>query len=146
MGLDKINFSEYAERLVLLLFASRAADAPKISLHHQAEPVYLRLEEALACGMIITELVSNSLKHAFSESQQGEVFVTIETLHGTDIMIEVTDDGVGLPAEFAIEGARSFGLQLVRNLVAELKGQIRVKNEHGASFIVNFSEPASELR
>jgi len=133
-----IKFDDYIKRLVSDLFYS-------YDVHEQIKPVIdvvdvkLNIETALPCGLIISELVSNSLKHAFPSGGKGEVQVLLQADdHG--YILTVSDNGVGLPENLDYKNAKSLGLQLVYNLVKQLDGEIEMDRSHGAKFIIKFNE------
>ena len=103
------------------------------------EDVYLKIETAIPCGIIVNELVSNSLKYAFPNGKKGEIFVSI---HSKDDGYEliVGDNGVGLPENFDYENTDSLGLQLVNNLSTQVDGTVEMDNSNGTKFIINFKD------
>jgi two-component sensor histidine kinase len=99
----------------------------------------LGIETAIPLGLIINELVSNSLKHAFKENITGELKIILEK--DNDIYtLTVKDDGIGLPADFDFENASSLGMLLVNSLVNQLEGEIMVDNNRGTIIRINFKE------
>jgi two-component sensor histidine kinase len=99
----------------------------------------LGIETAIPLGLIINELVSNSLKHAFKENITGDLKIILEK--DNDIYtLTVKDDGIGLPADFDFENASSLGMLLVNSLVNQLEGEIMVDNNRGTIIRINFKE------
>lgn len=130
------------------------------SLQTSADSVQLRLElgsvqagldQATPCGLLLTELLSNTLKHAFPDGSGGEVCVSLQALPGEtgQCQLRVEDDGIGLPADFCLRQQASLGLQLVQNLAAQLNGSLEVGPAaardatrgalRGASFAITFA-------
>ncbi|RYZ79339.1 MAG: sensor histidine kinase [Proteobacteria bacterium] len=137
----QVNLSSHVGELVENLSKSVTAEPTRVTLRRTSPSVFMRSDRAQLCEKIVAELVSNSLKHGVSSSQNGEVSINIESLYGSEIMIEVTDNGVGLPQDFSLDAPTNHGLKMVKDLVKKLGGKIRVKNEQGTSFIINLSEP-----
>jgi two-component sensor histidine kinase len=99
----------------------------------KAEDVRLGIDTAIPCGLIINELFSNSLKHAFCPDQKG--LIEIEISKNEDkIMMTVSDNGKGIPSNYDIQNTDSLGLQLVYTLVKQLDGTMTVNNACGAKF------------
>jgi two-component sensor histidine kinase len=111
----------------------------------EVDEVMLDLDTAIPCGLIINELVSNALKHAFSAGRAGKVCVSLHS-HGDQLALTVSDDGVGLPDDLDYRSARSMGLQLVNTLVEQLEGTLGVESaERGTVFSVTFVQPQREV-
>lgn len=139
--LSKINFPEYVDGLARLLFQSYGVNKERIRIEVPKASVFLSIEAAVPCGLIVNELISNSLKHAFSPERPGRILVEVKAEKSGEAVISVSDDGRGLPSGFDIEKADSLGLQLVRSLVRQLNGRIEVRSSGGAWF--RFSFPMS---
>lgn len=139
--LSRINFLEYIESLSQLLFRSYGADGNLIQLAVRGENVFLSIETAVPSGLIVNELLSNALKHAFPSRSAGEILVAIEAKNRGEIQLTVKDNGVGLPADFNLGRVETLGLQLVRTLVKQLEGSFEVKSpSKGAEFVITFAE------
>ena len=138
--LSRINFSEYLETLAQLLFGSFGIDSHRIRLNTGRDPVFLSVEPAVPCGLIVNELLSNCLKHAFPQGASGEISVSIEKAEPGVIAIRIADNGVGLPKDIDVEKTETLGLQLVRTLVKQLDGQLKLETTRGTEFIVTFPE------
>jgi two-component sensor histidine kinase len=134
--LAEIEFSKYAEQLGRRLIQSYAPRPDAIQLHIDANAV-LRLDEATPCGLILNELLSNSLKHAFPDARQGDIWITVRDQSG-DVTMEVRDNGIGVPAGLSVENSESLGLLIVTDLTAQLHGSFSWCNDGGAVFLVRF--------
>ena len=88
------------------------------------------LKTIVPFSLILNELISNSFKHAFKQTEMAELKVSLQT-HEDNIRLEVSDNGPGLPADFGSDNTTSFGLELVQTLVHQLKGDIHFMNQHG---------------
>ncbi|MGF6933401.1 putative ATPase/two-component sensor histidine kinase [Paraburkholderia sp. UCT70] len=102
------------------------------------DDVQLDMNRAIGCGMIVNELVSNALKHAFPDGRSGRLRVELAAEEDHRCRLRVGDDGIGLPPEFSLEHAESLGLQLVFDLSRQLHGSIEVSRERGTAFDINF--------
>jgi PAS domain S-box-containing protein len=98
----------------------------------------LSIDLAIPCGLMVNELVANAFKHAFPGERTGRVEVTIRKTPDEEIELAVTDDGIGLPEGFDLDGVNSMGMTLVRALVAQLNGSLGISNAPGARFVVCF--------
>jgi len=144
--LSRINFAEYLESLAHLLFRSFAVDPNKIHLVCTKSHLFMSIETAVPCGLIINELVSNCLKHAFPEGKEGTISVNIKKLENNNIMMSVTDNGIGLPDNFSFENTETLGIRLVQTLVKQIEGQIEFKSDHGATFTVIFPDISGGIK
>lgn len=101
--------------------------------------IRLPLDQALPCGLLVNELISNSLKHGFPDGRGGELRVTLQTLDGgATLLLQVSDDGVGLPTDFAARQGQSLGLQLVADLTEQLEGRLAIGPAPAARFSLTF--------
>jgi PAS domain S-box-containing protein len=137
---SKINFSEYIANLSENLVHSYEIYNNYIELKLNIEQVYLNLDLAIPCGLILNELVSNSLKYAFPKNRKGEVRIDIK-VKKNEIMMSVSDNGIGLPKNLDIAKSDTLGLQLVHALTEQLDGNIKMKSAYnkGTTFKINFN-------
>src|SRR5262249_40179656 len=103
--------------------------------------LHMEMNRAVTCGLIINELVSNALKHAFPNGRAGRVSVDLQRLDGESLVLVVSDDGVGLPPDLDFEQAESVGLQLVHDLTEQLHGTVVVGRDIGTTFTITFEDP-----
>jgi PAS domain S-box-containing protein len=135
-----IDFQRYIEELSAHLFDSYLVEPGRITLQVDAGGVTMGIDLAIPCGLIINELVTNSLKHAFPGNRQGEIRVLFTTGDGGQISLKVADNGVGLPPGLDFTKTPTLGLQLVNMLTRQLRGVARVESEDvGASIVIEFS-------
>ncbi len=145
--LAHISMADYIRNLTSYLFRSYAAHAQAIRLHVHADNIFLGIDTALPCGLIINELVSNALKHAFPAEQAAstEVWVTLQAHDEHGFRLEIGDNGVGFPATINFQQTSSLGLQLVNTLVSQIDGTIELQQAGGGSrFMICFSENGDE--
>ena len=112
-------------------------------MKNDIDDISLNITAAIPCGLIINELVSNALKHAFPDGRGGEVRVSVKEVQGPAYVITVADSGVGFPASLDFKQTDSLGLQLVNTLVAQLDGTIDMIRKNGTTFTVRFPKPVS---
>ncbi|ABL00607.1 PAS domain S-box protein [Pelobacter propionicus] len=136
--LSFIDFSGYIESLTAHLYNSYAIDFGRVSFSIDAGNVCLSIDQAIPCGLIISELVSNSLKYAFPGSAAGNISVSIREQGDGMVSLTVADSGVGLPVNLDFTASETLGLQLVRMLVKQLRGEIALDSSGGARFSIRF--------
>ncbi|MFT4547092.1 MAG: two-component sensor histidine kinase [Verrucomicrobiales bacterium] len=137
-SISEISFGDYVGVLVGELRRLYAGDGAPIEIANDVpENFDLGLDTALPCGLIVNELVSNSFKYAFPDGAAGTIRIGIVPAEDGRFSLVVGDDGIGLPAEFDLENARSLGLRLVNMLVEQLQGTVAFESEGGCRFIMN---------
>jgi len=136
--LTHINFKEYIQKLVSDLFYSYHIDQDQIEPVIKIEEARLNIETAVPCGLIISELVSNSLKHAFPNGRKGEVYISLQI--NDTYVLTIRDTGIGFPDELDYKNTDSLGLQLVNGLVNQIDGNIQLIKTHGTEFKIIFKE------
>ena len=99
----------------------------------------LNMETAVPCGLIISELVSNSLKHAFPNERKGEVYISLKSKEDKYELI-IHDNGIGLPEKLDFNNLESLGLLLVNNLTEQIDGELTINGNHGTEFKIIFEE------
>lgn len=134
----EVNFSEYLQNLCNNLKYSYMTPNRNILLDFDIEEIYLSLDTAIPCGLIVNELVSNSFKYAFKNQKRGCIKVSIAKGKDNDKLLVVHDSGQGLPQHLNIETNDSLGLQLVWTLVDQIDGEIKYEYANGSKFVINF--------
>jgi len=143
--LAHIDFSVYLEALVQGICASGDFPTRHISVKVEAQPIFLKIDEAIPCALIINELVTNCLKHAFPEDRGGTVTVTFNRYSDDSFVLTVSDDGVGIGEDIDMFTSSSFGLELIRLLTQQLEGGLHLSRTEGTSVKIIFpAEPAAE--
>ncbi len=137
--LTRINFADYIETLVSDLYNSYSISTRQVTPVINVENVRFNIETAVPCGLIISELVSNSLKHAFPEGKKGILSVSLKAREEWDELV-ISDDGVGFPEEFDIKNSKTLGLKLANTLVKQLDGKITLNQSNGTQFKITFKE------
>ncbi len=136
-NLRHISFAEYVHDLVLYLFQSYQRDANYIVPKINIAPLLLNVERALPCGLIINELVSNALQHAFPEGRSGEIRIELYA-EADQLTLIIQDNGIGMPHDFDFERTDMLGLQLVRLLTRQLHGSIKLDSSNGTAMTIIF--------
>jgi two-component sensor histidine kinase len=137
-NLAQIDFSEYVRHLSENLLASYGVDTSQIMLKIDIENIFLGVDTAIPCGLIINELVSNALKHAFPNHRKGEIQVSFyQELIGKLVLV-VSDNGIGVPENFNFRNSGSLGFELVNTLTDQLNGIIDLINRNGMTVRIIF--------
>jgi len=136
--LARVNFAEYIVNLAANLFRSYELNSSQIKPLINVENIFLEIDVAVPCGLIINELVSNSLKYAFTAGTPGEIRIELYADNSRDLALIVSDNGVGLPEGLDWQNLKSLGLQLVNNLVEQLGGTVKLNRNHGTEFRIIF--------
>jgi len=139
--LARIDFTEYVGGLVANLFQSYEVDSDRITLETSIEEAFLEVNTAIPCGLIIDELVSNSLKYAFTEGRKGRIQINLHSDKEGKFTLIVSDNGIGFPRDLDFRKTESLGLQLVCTLVDQLEGTIELDRSGGSTFKISFKEP-----
>jgi two-component sensor histidine kinase/CheY-like chemotaxis protein len=136
--LSNINMAEYIKKLVLTIFDSYSTKKSQIMPLLELDDILMNIETGIPCGIIINELVSNSLKYAFPEDNEGSIFVGLKD-KGDQYELTVSDDGVGIPKNINLdETPETLGLMLVNSLINQLNGSLELNQDYKTEFIINF--------
>lgn len=136
--LAQVNFRSYLQSLVTYLTQSYRERSANVTVQIEAEDVMLDIDAAIPCGLIVNELVSNSLKYAFPENQPGSIKLTCHQPQAGKYVLVVSDDGVGLPDGFDIAQAPSLGYKLVTNLTGQIEGKLELLRDRGTTCRISF--------
>ncbi|NEU80611.1 PAS domain S-box protein [Nostoc sp. UIC 10630] len=138
--LAKVNFGEYIRDLVASLFTAYEVNEDAIALVLNIDKhVFLGLDTAIPCSLIIHELVSNSLKYAFPAGRNGTIYIEINQNQDRQVTLVVSDDGIGLPPNFNFQKIASLGWQLVDALTNQLSGNMNIQGDMGVECQVTFT-------
>jgi len=138
--LSKIDFAGYIQSLAVHLLHVYLVNPAQVRMETDFEDVSLDINSAVPCGLILNELVSNALKHAFPEGRTGVIKIGLRRGPGGAVELRVADDGVGLPKGLDFRKAESFGLQIVNLLVDQLEAAIDLDRTKGTAFTMTFRE------
>jgi len=139
--LSNISLKDYIEDLAQVLLASYQGSNKRISITVDVENVFMSLDSITVCGLIINELVSNSLKYAFPDEETGNIQIALHSTNKGEIELCIRDNGIGLPEGLDFENPKTLGLKLVRGLAEDqLRGKIELKGEKRSDFLITFKE------
>ncbi len=136
--LANIDFGQYLRDLTIHLFESYNVSSDRIQLRNRVNGVHLEIETAIPCGLIVNELVSNSLKYAFPADRSGSIVIDLRQIAVDHFTLIVEDDGIGLPPTFNIHQTRSLGMTLIQGLVEQLEGTLAIATSPGTKFTISF--------
>jgi PAS domain S-box-containing protein len=140
-----VELHSYLQQVASNAFRAQVQQHSGIELQLDLQAVKVGINQATPCGLLVNELMSNALKHAFAPDRDGVVKVSLTRLKPDDQLATglwnlcVADNGRGLPMDFAARRQRSLGLQLVSDLAKQLKGELHIRSENGASFTLVFA-------
>jgi two-component sensor histidine kinase len=133
-----VPFSDYTRSLVNNVLSTMGAAPGRIALDLAIANVAVPVDKAIPCGLILNELVTNAVKHAFRDRPDGKLRVQLSR-DDQRIRLIIQDNGVGLPPDLDLRGAKTLGLRLVNTLVGQLRGTFDMHNRDGACFELSFS-------
>lgn len=136
--LAAIDLAEYVQTLCRSLFSSYGVTEDRVRLEFDIPPLNIDIDSALTLGLIVNELVSNTLKYAFPEQRSGTLLIELLRVTETEYTLTISDDGTGLPENFEEKMATSFGLQLVSSLIKKLHGKLKFYSEGGTQIRLQF--------
>lgn len=139
-GMETVDFEDYTRTLTGGLLKTFPALESRVSLAVEVKDVHLNMDTAIPLGLIINELVSNAMAHAFPEGRSGQIRVAMGSTGNGSYRLEITDDGVGFPAEFNLGNSQSLGLSLIQTMIGNLNGKMEYELHGGARFTVMFLE------
>jgi two-component sensor histidine kinase len=157
-SMDTLDFVDYLRKLTADLFSTYQVGNNRISLKLELEQVHLDMDTAIPLGIIVNELVSNSLKHAFPADSKGEISIRLQKVEKhlsklekletgmgcqseqkIDYILAVADNGRGIPEKIDFQNTNSLGLQLINILVEQIDGCIKFKRDKGIEFEIWFN-------
>jgi len=145
--LTKIDFGTYVDTLVKGLISSHASKFGQIKVETQFDDILIGIDNGVPCGLIINELVTNSLKYAFSPDGSGTIVLTLRSIAENEVGLTVSDDGIGIPDDFDFKSTESLGLHLVKILVErQLHGSIELNKINGTKFYIRFKPTPDKIR
>jgi two-component sensor histidine kinase len=136
--LASVDMGNYTRSLVSDLRHSHMAEDGLVRLTLNIDDIPLGITEAIPCGLIINELVSNALKHAFPKGRQGEILIQLFRTDANQVTLTVSDNGIGFPEQMDFRKSPSLGLTLINSLVEQLGGTIELDRRGGTTFTITF--------
>jgi PAS domain S-box-containing protein len=143
--LAHVDVVDYLKSLAPALGATYGIDSSKVQIIVDAEDVHLSVDEAISLGLIVNELVSNAIKYAFPHARNGIISVRLHS-EGNNIVLKVSDDGVGLPPHTDFSSPTTLGLRLVGILVEQVGGSIALETKSGSNFTITFPAHTNEAK
>ncbi|MBZ5579408.1 MAG: PAS domain S-box protein [Acidobacteriia bacterium] len=134
---DQLDFGEYVAGLANDLFVAYSIHPSAVQLRLDLDPVRLHVDQAVPCGLILNELMTNSLKHGFPDGRAGEIRIDLHSREG-QVILGVADTGIGLPPGFDCHQRGSLGLHIVDILRLQLNGRLECRRRGGAGFTLTF--------
>ena len=134
-----VDMPNYVQNLVDHLWTAYQKEGEPVQIEVAVKPMQLHMDQVVSIGMIINELVTNSLKYAFAGSHNSLLRVSLNEVLNT-YCLEVYDNGIGIPESIDVAGANSFGYKMVRAFVQKLKGVMEIKRDAGTSIQIKFSK------
>ncbi|MEO7037914.1 MAG: PAS domain S-box protein [Polyangiaceae bacterium] len=135
----EVPFADYIRGLASDIFAAAGVSPDTISLTLAIGDVTIAVDKAIPCGLILNELISNALKHAFPAGRHGQIRVELARENSGRLRLAVTDDGIGLPEGFDVRVEKSLGIRLIRTLAKQLDATLASTASNGAAFELTFS-------
>ena len=143
--LTSIDFNAYVHNLVDNIVQSYLGSSGLVKIEVDMDEISLSLDAAIPCGLIVSELVTNSLKHAFPGEREGMIHVTMTNPEKELMIIKIHDDGIGIPENTKTDGSDSLGLMLVDLLSKnQLSGTLERVDEGGTSYTITFEDKKAE--
>jgi PAS domain S-box-containing protein len=137
-SLASVPLPDYISSLARDIVQAAGVPATNVALGVAIADIALPVDQAIPCGLVLNELMTNALKHAFPDGRQGSLRINVERLGDSHLRLTVADDGVGLPAAFDIGSCQSMGLYLVNTLAAQLNARLEADSRGGTSFQLTF--------
>jgi len=141
-NLSEIKASEYIKNLVEYLEGTYHSPSREIEITTEIKDIYLSLDVAISCGLIINELVSNSMKYAFPQNRYGNIKVSLQPDKENNLILTIKDNGIGMPLNFKTLNPQSLGLELVKLMVKQLSGKMAIDGTAGTAVTITFPEPS----
>ncbi|MEQ8623528.1 MAG: histidine kinase dimerization/phosphoacceptor domain -containing protein [Vicingaceae bacterium] len=126
-------FNEYIKELIPQLIDTYQVDQSKIKLKFEVEKIELNLDESMPCGLIINEVVSNAIKHAFPGERNGEIHIEMKEVEGC-VKLKIADNGIGISPDFKPQEQNTFGYLLIYTLAAQLEAEVNIETTNGLSY------------
>jgi PAS domain S-box-containing protein len=133
---SRLNFNEHIIQLVDTIVDTLQPNG-SVEIDYQLEEINLNINQAIPCGLLLNELVTNALKHAFKSMEKGIITIILVKEEGT-LQLSVRDNGIGLPEDFDIDDAETLGMRIIKTLAKQLEASIDYRRKNGSKFIITF--------
>jgi len=138
-SLDRIEYGDYLSKIIQYLFESFNVNPGQITWKANAKDVYVSIDQAVPCSLIINEMITNSIKYAFPQGRKGEITISF-TLEDHHYILDYRDNGVGVPPGANLERAGSLGMQLINGLTRQLDGTLAIDTSAGVHYTIIFPQ------
>jgi len=138
--LSNINSQDYIQQLVAYIFKTYSIDQNKIDYNLEVQNIKMDMDTLIPLGLILNELVNNAIKHAFSEKESGTISISMKE-QNRKVMLQVSDNGTGMPDEQKLRNASSFGFKMVQAFVKKLNATLNILYENGTTLQIAFEQP-----
>ncbi len=145
-NISRINFYDYVKSLTESLFHNYTTYPGRVKLELDIDNISLDLDTAIPCGLLLNELITNSLKYAFPQGDTGTISINFKSLPAGEYQLVIGDDGVGLPPGFELDKVETLGLQIVMSLVKQIDGTIKLDQTSGTVYNIRFQEISYQNR
>ncbi|MBT3323326.1 MAG: hypothetical protein HN392_13660, partial [Anaerolineae bacterium] len=136
--LAQVDFGEYLRGLSAQLMQSYSSQSRRIKMNVEIENISLGIDQAVTCGLIVNEIVTNSIKHAFPDYQEGEITIQLHNTPRKQVKLRIIDNGIGIPNSLSIENSSTLGMQIISLLTEQIGGKVRILRQHGTGFEIIF--------
>lgn len=134
----RVDFATYAEQLAKELLHAYGKQPDAVVLETRLDDVRINMNQAIPCGLILNELLSNALKYAFPDNRTGRILVALDSDSCSSCCLSVCDDGIGLPAGLDVKTAQTTGMVIVNALVRQLQAELQIEQGYGVCFNIRF--------
>jgi two-component sensor histidine kinase len=134
----RVDLQAFLKTLLPALMESYTTSADRIELHIDAEQVQLPINAAVPCGLVVNELVTNSLKHAFPGELRGNIWVELSLQPDREVRLSISNDGVPIPEDLDFSRSTSLGMKLVSLLTDQMQGRLEIQRAAPTRFLVQF--------
>jgi len=136
--LASINFKEYIKSLSNDLIMTFSDENKNITINYEVEDIYFGIDTAIPAGLLLNELLTNSIKHAFPAGRKGTISISLSRLKDKSFQLEFKDDGIGFPENVDFDNVESLGLNIIKTLTKQIEGNISFQNKKSTLFKINF--------
>jgi PAS domain S-box-containing protein len=136
--LGNLNFGEYIREISLNLSISYGYSSKNLQIQFHPETIFINLDTAIQCGLILNELLTNAFKYAFIDKASARIKIELYRFDSGKMLLVVEDNGIGLPANFNVEKTQTLGWQVIRALTRKLKGELKIESKKGTKISLNF--------
>jgi two-component sensor histidine kinase len=136
-----INLEEYIQTLVDNLFGSYQTSKDAVRLKTDIDNIQMDIDKLIPCGLILNELITNSIKHAFQGREDGEIRINFKSTGSDKVTFSVSDNGCGPPEDLDLSNPKTLGLNLITSLTRQLRGALKYDGKEGMSVEITFNNP-----